>query len=248
MALTNLDMLHIAVALHKKWTEITVREIQKAIDTFESLDAFDAYYTVALWMKRCDALFKIEQFIPNTHDIDERYRVILERFDPTSEKAREHLTQDAANRMQWFKQRIAKDFEQNVLAAIRSRQIQSPVEQFFLMEWEYMGLSKKYEVGLLPQAPVITDSGEYSVDFVITPLGTRKGRARVAIEIDGHDFHERTREQVRSDKKRERAIVRSGVTVLRFSGSEIVRNSRSCVAEVAKYLASLEEHPGQEPK
>lgn len=244
MALTNLDMLHIAVALHEKWTELTVREIKKAIDAFDSMDAFDAYYTVALWMKRCDALFKIERFIPDTDDIDERYRLILERFDPTSEKAREHLTQDAANRMQWFKKRIAKDFEQKVLAAIRSRQIQSPVEQFFLMEWEYMGLSKKYEVDLLPQAHLVTDSGQFSVDFAITPLGTRKGRARVVIEIDGHDFHERTREQVRSDKQRERAIVRSGVTVLRFSGSEIVRDSRSCLAEVAKYLESLEEQPG----
>jgi hypothetical protein len=69
-------------------------------------------------MKRCDALLKINKYIPETDDVDERYKLVLERLDPTSEKARKHLKDDAAKRLQWFKNRVAKDFEQNVFAAI----------------------------------------------------------------------------------------------------------------------------------
>lgn len=240
MPLTNKDMLKIAIVLHEKWTELTIKEIQKSIDTFDSLNPFDAYYVTALWLKRCDALNKLHRYIPETDDIDERYKMILAQWPSMSQKAREQLTTDATKRLEWFKKRVAKDFEVNILSAISSGRIQSPVEQFFLMEWEYLGMSKRYEIKLVPQAIVRTKSGRFSVDFAITPLGSRRGHAAVAIEIDGHNFHEKNREQVRADKQRERAIVSSGVTVLRFSGSEVVRNSRRCVEEVKQYLESLE--------
>lgn len=58
----------------------------------------------------------------------------------------------------------------------------------------------------------------------------------VAIELDGHAFHEKTKEQVAHDKKRERAIVRAGLPVLRVSGHEIWRNARACVLEVVEYF------------
>jgi very-short-patch-repair endonuclease len=74
------------------------------------------------------------------------------------------------------------------------------------------------------------DGQTYKADFVVL----RKDHdLRLVVEIDGHDFHEKTRSQVAKDKARERAIVRAGYTVLRFTGSEVVRNPRKCVEEVA---------------
>lgn len=240
MALSNKDMLEIAIACHEKWAELVVRDIRKAIDEFDQLDAFEAHYVTALWIKRCNALSKISQYIPETDDIEEQYKLILQQW-PSWAKGRQQLTKDANERLDWFKRRIAKDFEERILSKMQNWDIRSPVEQFFLMEWEYLGLSKKYEINLIPQATVETRAGKFSVDFGIRKIGKRRGSARIAIEIDGHDFHEKTREQVRSDKQRERAIVSSGVTVFRFSGSEIVRDSRRCVEEVGKYLESIEE-------
>jgi very-short-patch-repair endonuclease len=89
---------------------------------------------------------------------------------------------------------------------------------------------------LSPQEPIPTDVGSFTVDFLIVPDNHNLEQVKVAIELDGHEFHERTRDQVRKDKARERAIVQQGVTVLRFSGSEIVRNGRGCVEEVEKFL------------
>ena len=63
-----------------------------------------------------------------------------------------------------------------------------------------------------------------------------RGRAKqpkVAIELDGHDFHERTKEQVALRNERDRSAPQAdGWTVLHFSGSELVRDPLKCVQSV----------------
>lgn len=48
--------------------------------------------------------------------------------------------------------------------------------------------------------------------------------AAVAVELDGHEFHERTKDQAGRDKRRDRALVSKGWTVIRFTGAEVVRS------------------------
>lgn len=57
---------------------------------------------------------------------------------------------------------------------------------------------------------------------------------RIAIELDGHDFHERTKEQARHDKSRDRSLVEDGWVVLRFTGSEVWRDADDCVDQVMR--------------
>jgi very-short-patch-repair endonuclease len=59
---------------------------------------------------------------------------------------------------------------------------------------------------------------------------------QIAIELDGHDFHERTKEQAAQDRARERTIVRHGYIIQRFTGSEVYRNPRKCVEEVIELI------------
>ena len=61
--------------------------------------------------------------------------------------------------------------------------------------------------------------GPYRVDFLCSMVGTKQ---KYIIECDGHDFHEKTKEQAKYDKQRERYFVSNGYKVLRFSGSEII--------------------------
>ena len=88
----------------------------------------------------------------------------------------------------------------------------------------------------------------YRVDFVLVEAASGQDDPSVfAIECDGHDFHEKTKEQVRKDKARDRALVAAGCYVLRFSGSEIWANPVACVDQVldlvaAKYHQSWERH------
>ena len=62
--------------------------------------------------------------------------------------------------------------------------------------------------------------GNYRADFVVNYF--KYSKKKYVIECDGHDFHEKTKEQAKHDKQRERFFVSQGYTVLRFSGSEII--------------------------
>lgn len=62
-------------------------------------------------------------------------------------------------------------------------------------------------------------------DFVVTFTDPccwdKEASSSMAIECDGHDFHEKTKHQAARDKKRDREIIATGLSVTRFAGSEI---------------------------
>jgi very-short-patch-repair endonuclease len=84
-----------------------------------------------------------------------------------------------------------------------------------------------------PQARV----GAYSADFLLTFTVAGLPPASVVVELDGHDFHEKTKTQAAHDKKRDRFFAAQGLTVLRFTGSEVYRDAERCAAEVMSLLA-----------
>ena len=59
---------------------------------------------------------------------------------------------------------------------------------------------------------------------------------RLVIECDGHDFHERTKEQAARDKQRDHALFCLGYPVMRFTGSEIVAGPVKCAESVMKWI------------
>jgi hypothetical protein len=57
--------------------------------------------------------------------------------------------------------------------------------------------------------------------------------AILLVECDGHDWHERTPQQASRDRARDRDIYRrTGLAVLRFTGSDIHRDADSCAVEI----------------
>lgn len=73
--------------------------------------------------------------------------------------------------------------------------------------------------------------GRFRFDFAV--LGRDK---KIAVEIDGHAFHERTQEQAFRDKSRDRILQAEGWLVFRFTGSEAHRDPDRCVKEVLSAL------------
>jgi hypothetical protein len=55
---------------------------------------------------------------------------------------------------------------------------------------------------------------------------------KIAVELDGHQFHERTPEQVVERNSRDRDLQRAGWTVFHFSYREFDREPQRCVSEV----------------
>ena len=73
----------------------------------------------------------------------------------------------------------------------------------------------------------------HKVDFLISVLiMAGASTKKIVVEIDGHDFHERTKEQASRDRSFDRKAQASGMTVMRFTGSELYRDPMKCVQEV----------------
>lgn len=63
----------------------------------------------------------------------------------------------------------------------------------------------------------------------------------IGIEADGHEFHEKTREQVARDKRRDRFVTATEGRLFRFSGSEIYKDAEACAYEVMTYAIGLQQ-------
>jgi len=85
--------------------------------------------------------------------------------------------------------------------------------------------------------------GKYRADFALRRASRRYSIEKndfdgviqtpiVVVECDGHDYHERTKEQAAHDRERDRFMQTSGIVVLRFTGSEIWRDPASCARQV----------------
>ena len=86
-----------------------------------------------------------------------------------------------------------------------------------------------FKFGFSPQVVI----GSYRVDFLVVGQGMPKSEPMlIAVECDGHDFHEKTKEQAARDKARDRALVGAGYYVMRFTGAEIWRDAEGCCQQI----------------
>ncbi|GAA0616647.1 endonuclease domain-containing protein [Paenochrobactrum glaciei] len=104
-------------------------------------------------------------------------------------------------------------------------------------EGESFGLSLEREmpadlggtsVLVIPQL----DIGNYKADFAIA---YNQG-SRIIVECDGHDFHEKTKQQAQHDKQRDRFVQDKGWKIYRFTGSEIYKSPLTCANGVIESL------------
>lgn len=85
--------------------------------------------------------------------------------------------------------------------------------------------------GLYCQAPI----DRYRVDFLLFARIADK-HSWLVVECDGHDYHERTKEQARRDRSRDRWMTLNGLKVLRFTGQEIYENPQECASQAVEAL------------
>ncbi|MGE5585775.1 MAG: endonuclease domain-containing protein [Bacillota bacterium] len=93
---------------------------------------------------------------------------------------------------------------------------------------------------LNPQQEVDTPAGRFRVDFLVAAevLGRK---VCLAVECDGHDYHEKTKAQAARDKRRDRALKLAGFEVVHFTGTEIWADPERCAVEVFRHLRVLAE-------
>lgn len=75
----------------------------------------------------------------------------------------------------------------------------------------------RFETLVIPQF----QTHDYRLDFAIFHSADRA--VKIAVECDGHEFHERTKDQAQRDKARDRMLQQLGYKAIRYTGSEIYR-------------------------
>jgi hypothetical protein len=98
-----------------------------------------------------------------------------------------------------------------------------------------------FDVYVELQTPIHTLSREYRADLhmFLTRFwvnGAQPMRGKLVVEVDGHDFHDRTKQQASYDKEQDREITLEGYRVIRFTGSDIFRDPYKCVEDIGFHL------------
>jgi len=114
---------------------------------------------------------------------------------------------------------------------------------------------QEYNVKIIIQHELLRDDGKskYRTDFLFEIFRDAEIKAesergfievekmaevftRIIMEVDGHDFHEKTKEQAIQDKSRDRFITKKGYPIFRFTGSEIFNQPHQIAKEIDDYI------------
>lgn len=114
---------------------------------------------------------------------------------------------------------------------------ESPIEKLLAVAlWSscpYRSVAKDW---LQCQVPI----GPYRVDFMLTGLE----KDQLVVEVDGHEFHEKTKAQAQHDKERDRFLISQGFQVARFTGSEVFADPFQCAQESWLLVTDISQHRG----
>lgn len=106
---------------------------------------------------------------------------------------------------------------------------------------------ERFVTRVYPQMPLtiehqdlIRGPQDYRVDFLVhlerLEPGKPTTKVRFVVEIDGHDYHERTKEQAARDRLRDRMFTQAGYTVLRYTASEVYNDPVTVTEELISLI------------
>jgi hypothetical protein len=125
-----------------------------------------------------------------------------------------------------------------LLAALQDEAYEHPEFEFIIEVDATDALSHvgRREVICVPQARWMEQG--YIFDFVLFDMRTssKENTKALVVECDGHDYHERSKEQAAYDRFRDRLAVFTGFSVFRFTGSEIYRDAHECARQIIAYI------------
>ena len=126
---------------------------------------------------------------------------------------------------------------------------ESPMEQYLSLFIEVSGLIRinrfnpKIDiVEFEKQKELIINGKKYRVDFFMKIEYKIKYKdfktVNLIIEVDGHEFHQKTKEQVERDNERTRKLQIAGYEIIKFSGTEVYRKPNKCIDTLFEIILS----------
>jgi len=146
-------------------------------------------------------------------------------------------------------------FYENTKCEFEDLNIESPIEQLLYCALkalrEINGISdsdlveingKQYILGLAinPQYKI----GKYRVDFLITKYGLNENRIQksrsLVVECDSQIFHERSENERRYEKARDRYLQEQGYNIYHYTGKEIIEKTYEIAKEIIENVCCYE--------
>jgi very-short-patch-repair endonuclease len=125
---------------------------------------------------------------------------------------------------------------------------ESPLEAAFYAWWTAFDFQTRvfHDLDLWPQRWVTASGERYRLDFAVHCSGDLHERLSrfglqwqpIAVELDGHAFHEKSREQVTRRNKRDRDLQAAGWKVFHISFDEMEQRHVEAAFEVYDYAKS----------
>lgn len=122
---------------------------------------------------------------------------------------------------------------------------ESPIEQLLSLALENLNIKNIYKynpfidvVEIEKQKEIQCENKKYRVDFCIPVIYKNQENKSFIIECDGHEFHQKTKEQVERDNTRMRDLQKQGYEVIRFSGTEIWHRPYKCASDILNIILS----------
>jgi hypothetical protein len=122
------------------------------------------------------------------------------------------------------------------------RALDSPAEAVFQLWYDALDYTSETErtFPLIRQVEIPAGGRLCRLDFRalwVTPA-KRVEFTPIVIEIDGHAFHERTREQVTEGHRRDRALQAAGLVVLHYSFDELMHDPRAAAEDALRCVGA----------
>ena len=170
--------------------------------------------------------------------------------DKKSNKIKEKLSKVMTDRVRKFLGEVcqleaeaaSEDFDTLIGVVFTHADLQSPIEGLLYIALQHIFLDYREDPRL--HISLQEQIGEYRVDFLIefwssvpqTQGNTKQLKKevcnRAGVECNGHEWDEKTKEQARRDKQRDRILQSAGFKVLRYTGTEIYADPLKCARQI----------------
>jgi very-short-patch-repair endonuclease len=145
----------------------------------------------------------------------------------------------------------AERFSTSTYCDLIDRGIESPIEDLFYIACRCQCIAEEvsfnpspehngtewtlgYGIHVMPQFRI----DKYRVDFLITQkgIGPSEILSPVVVELDGHEFHDKNKQQRSYEKARDRFLLRAGYRVVHYTGSDVVSDPYSVAYDALSLL------------
>jgi very-short-patch-repair endonuclease len=130
---------------------------------------------------------------------------------------------------------VGSDKVRNVSFMIKGNEYNKEENVFDEIIIEPQVIIGKYRIDFRVKYKEITPDFDNEIEYNGKKIpGTKIIEKELLIECDGHDFHEKTKEQAMKDRKKDRILQSLGFKIFRFTGSEIYNDPINCADEAIK--------------